>query len=234
MKHNPFLFLLGSLLLSLSLKAQTSFTLQTGLFMNKLEGGFENTVNVNGKSLSAGISLDHTRGKVFGWSIGYNVFNKSFQFGYPIELSSSIPQSGYYTTGYVIRAHEIQSSCLMRIGKHINLSAGPYIQINTNQVVSGLGIDENFYFPASAVDLYNSVELGYQGKLQLQFFLGKNFYFGAFANAGASVSDLRTKAWNDAWSYITGEQEDWDSTPLQNIYQHYGVCIGIRTKQKED
>jgi hypothetical protein len=124
MKYIP--LLIGSLLLSFALKAQTSLTLQSGLFVNKLEGGFVNTLDVTGKSLSAGISLDRTRGKVFGWSLGYNVFNKSFQFGYPITLSTSIPQPGYYQTGYVIRAHEIQYSFLMRLGKHINLSAGPY------------------------------------------------------------------------------------------------------------
>ena len=202
--------------------------------MNKLEGGFVNTLDVTGKSLSAGISLDHTRGKVFGWSLGYNVFNKSFQFGYPITLSTSIPQPGYHQAGYVIRAHEIQYSFLMRLGKHINLSAGPYVQINTDQIVAGMGVDPNFYYPSLPKDLYNNIELGYQGKLQLQFYLGRSFYFGAFANAGASTTDIRTKAWNDAWSFITGEQEDWESTPLKNIYQHYGVCIGLRTKQKED
>jgi hypothetical protein len=232
MKYIP--LLIGSLLLSFATKAQTSLTLQSGLFMNKLEGGFVNTLSVNGKSLSAGISLDHSRSKVFGWSLGYNVFNKSFQFGYPVTLSTSIPQSGYHQAGYVIRAHEIQYSFLMRLGKYINLSAGPYVQINTDQVIEGMGIDENFYFPSSVVDLYNNIELGYQGKLQLQFFLGNTFYFGAFANAGASTTDLRTQAWNDAWTYITGQQEDWESTPLKNIYQHYGVCIGFRSKQKQE
>jgi hypothetical protein len=232
MKYIP--LLIGSLLLSFALKAQTSLTLQSGLFVNKLEGGFVNTLDVTGKSLSAGISLDRTRGKVFGWSLGYNVFNKSFQFGYPITLSTSIPQPGYYQTGYVIRAHEIQYSFLMRLGKHINLSAGPYVQINSDQVIAGMGIDENFYFPSSVVDLYNSIELGYQGKLQLQFFLGNTFYFGAFANAGMSTTDLRTQAWDQAWTYISGTQESWESVPLKNVYQHYGVCIGIRSKQKED
>ncbi len=216
------------------MQSQTSFTLQSGLFMNELEGGFENTTSILGKSLSAGLSIDHTSGKVFGWSFGYSAFNKSFQFGYPITLTGTIQEPGHYVTGYVLRAHEIQSAFLMRLGKHINLSAGPYIQINSEDIVSGMGVDGDFYFPSLPQDLYNSIELGYQGKLQLQFFLGKNFYFGAFANAGASVSDLRTKAWNDAWSYITGQQEEWNSTPLRNIYQHYGVCIGIRTKQKED
>jgi hypothetical protein len=214
--------------------AQTSFTLQSGLFMNELEGGFENTTSITGKSLSFGLSLDHSRGKVFGWSFGYSAFNKSFQFGYPITTTGTIPESGHYVTGYVLRVHEIQSSLLMRLGKHINLSAGPYIQINSEDIVSGMGVDENFYYPSLPQDLYNSIEFGYQGKLQLQFFLGRNFYFGASANAGASMTDIRTKAWNDAWTYITGQKEDWESTPLKNIYQHYGVCIGFRTKQKED
>ena len=202
--------------------------------MNKLDGGFDNTVNVNGKSLSAGLSLDHTRGKVFGWSFGYNIFNKSFEFGYPITTTGTIPQDGHYMTGYVVRAHEIQSSFLIRLGKHINLSAGPYVQINTNQIIGGMGVDENFYFPSSLVDLYNSFELGYQGKLQLQFFLGKTFYFGAFANGGMSLTDLRTQAWNEAWTYISGAQESWSSEPLKNVYQHYGICIGLRSKQKAD
>jgi hypothetical protein len=232
MKYIP--LFIGSLLLSFAMEAQTSLTLQSGLFMNKIEGGFVNTLNVNGKSLSAGISLDHTRGNVFGWSFGYSVFNKSFQFGYPITTTGTIPEDGHYMTGYVVRAHEIQSSFLMRIGKHINLSGGPYVQINTDRVTGGMGVDENFYYPSSVVDLYNNIELGYQGKLQLQFFLGSTFYFGAFANAGASLTDIRTKAWNDAWTYITGQQEDWESTPLKNIYQHYGVCIGIRGKQKQE
>jgi hypothetical protein len=232
MKHIflPFAFCL----LSISLKAQTSFTLQSGLFMNELEGGFENTTSILGKSLSAGISIDHTRGKVFGWSCGYSAFNKSFQFGYPITLTGTIQEPGQYVTGYVLRAHEIQYSLLMRLGKHINLSAGPYIQINSDDIISGMGVDPNFYYPSLPQDLYNSIELGYQGKLQLQFYLGRSFYFGAFANAGASTSDIRTKAWNDAWTFITGQQEDWESTPLKNIYQHYGICIGLRTKQKED
>jgi hypothetical protein len=228
------LFLLAFCSLSISLKAQTSFTLQSGLFMNKLEGGFVNTIDVIGKSLSAGISIDHTRGKVFGWSCGYSAFNKSFQFGYPITMTGITPPSDHYVTGYVLRAHEIQYSFLMRLGKHINLSAGPYVQINTDQVIAGMGVDENFYFPSSVVDLYNSIELGYQGKLQLQFFLGNTFYFGAFANAGMSTTDLRTQAWDQAWTYISGTQESWESVPLKNVYQHYGVCIGIRSKQKED
>jgi len=216
------------------IKAQTSFTLQSGLFMNELDGGFENTTSILGKSLSAGISMDHTRGKVFGWSLGYSAFNKSFQFGYPITLTGTIPEPGHYVTGYVLRAHEIQWGFLMRLGKHINLSAGPYIQINSDDIISGMGVDPNFYYPSLPQDLYNSIELGYQGKLQLQFYLGRSFYFGAFANAGASTTDIRTKAWNDARTYITGQQEDWESTPLKNIYQHYGVCIGFRTKQKDD
>jgi len=232
MKYIP--LFIGSLPLSFAMKAQTSLTLQTGLFMNKLEGGFVNTLDVTGKSLSAGFSLDHTRGKVFGWSLGYNVFNKSFQFGYPLTLSTSIPQPGYHQAGYVIRAHEFQYSFLMRLGKHINLSAGPYVQINTDQIITGMGVDPNIYYPSLPQDLYKNIELGYQGKLQLQFYLGRSFYFGAYANAGASTTDIRTKAWNDAWSFITGEQEDWESTPLKNIYQHYGICIGLRTKQKED
>ncbi len=202
--------------------------------MNELEGGFENTTSIMGKSLSVGLSIDHSRGKVFGWSFGYSTFNKSFQFGYPITMTGTIQEPGHYVTGYVVRAHEIQGSFLMRLGKHINLSAGPYIQINSEDIVSGMGVDGDFYFPSLPQDLYESFEFGYQGKLQLQFFLGRNFYFGAFANAGASMTDIRTKAWNDAWTYITGQQEDWESTPLKNIYQHYGVCIGIRSKQKED
>lgn len=232
MKH--LFFLLAFCSLSISLKAQTSFTLQSGLFMNELDGGFENTTSILGKSLSAGISVDHTRGNVFGWLLGYSAFNKSFQFGYPITMTGTTQQPGHYQTGYVLRAHEIQSAFLMRLGKHINLSAGPYVQVNSSDVIAGMGVDENFYFPALPMDLYNSIELGYQGKLQLQFFLGKSFYFGAYANAGASMTDIRTKAWNDAWTYITGQQEDWESTPLKNIYQHYGICIGLRTKQKED
>ena len=221
-------------LLTLSLEAQTSFTLQSGLFMNELEGGFVNTTSIKGTSLSIGLSIDHTRGRVFGWSCGYSAFNKSFEFGYPITTTGTIPQDGHYATGYVVRAHELQSALLMRLGKHINLSAGPYVQINTDDIVAGMGVDEDFYYPSLPQDLYNSIEFGYQGKLQVQFFLGNHFYFGGFANAGASVTDLRTKAWNDAWSFITGQQEEWDSTPVKNVYQHYGVCIGLRTKQKDD
>jgi hypothetical protein len=221
-------------LLTLSLEAQTSFTLQSGLFMNELEGGFVNTTSIKGTSLSIGLSIDHTRGRVFGWSCGYSAFNKSFEFGYPITTTGTIPQEGHYATGYVVRAHELQSALLMRLGKHINLSAGPYVQINTDDIVTGMGVDEDFYYPSLPQDLYNSIEFGYQGKLQVQFFLGNHFYFGGFANAGASVTDLRTKAWNDAWSFITGQQEEWDSTPVKNVYQHYGVCIGLRTKQKDD
>lgn len=202
--------------------------------MNELEGGFVNTTSIKGKSLSIGLSVDHTRGKVFGWSFGYSAFNKSFEFGYPITTTGTIPQDGHYATGYVVRAHELQSAFLMRLGKHINLSAGPYVQINTDDIVAGMGVDENFYYPSLPQDLYNSIEFGYQGKLQVQFFLGNHFYFGGFANAGASVTDLRTKAWNDAWSFITGQQEEWDSTPVKNVYQHYGVCIGLRTKQNDD
>ena len=202
--------------------------------MNELEGGFVNTTSIKGKSFSIGLSVDHTRGKVFGWSFGYSAFNKSFEFGYPITTTGTIPQDGHYATGYVVRAHELQSAFLMRLGKHINLSAGPYVQINTDDIVAGMGVDENFYYPSLPQDLYNSIEFGYQGKLQVQFFLGNHFYFGGFANAGASVTDLRTKAWNDAWSFITGQQEEWDSTPLKNVYQHYGVCIGLRTKQNDD
>ncbi len=221
-------------LLTLSLEAQTSFTLQSGVFMNELEGGFVNTTSIKGTSLSIGLSIDHTRGRVFGWSCGYSAFNKSFEFGYPITTTGTIPQEGHYATGYVVRAHELQSAFLMRLGKHINLSAGPYVQINTDDIVAGMGVDEDFYYPSLPQDLYNSIEFGYQGKLQVQFFLGNHFYFGGFANAGASVTDLRTKAWNDAWSFITGQQEEWDSTPVKNVYQHYGVCIGLRTKQKDD
>ena len=202
--------------------------------MNELEGGFVNTTSIKGTSLSIGLSIDHTRGRVFGWSCGYSAFNKSFEFGYPITTTGTIPQDGHYTTGYVVRAHELQSALLMRLGKHINLSAGPYVQINTDDIVAGMGVDEDFYYPSLPQDLYNSIEFGYQGKLQVQFFLGNRFYFGGFANAGASVTDLRTKAWNDAWSFITGQQEEWDSTPVKNVYQHYGVCIGLRTKQKDD
>ena len=221
-------------MLTLSLEAQTSFTLQSGLFMNELEGGFVNTTSIKGTSLSIGLSIDHTRGRVFGWSCGYSAFNKSFEFGYPITTTGTIPQEGHYATGYVVRAHELQSALLMRLGKHINLSAGPYVQINTDDIVAGMGVDEDFYYPSLPQDLYNSIEFGYQGKLQVQFFLGNHFYFGGFANAGASVTDLRTKAWNDASSFITGQQEEWDSTPVKNVYQHYGVCIGLRTKQKDD
>lgn len=202
--------------------------------MNELEGGFVNTTSIKGTSLSIGLSIDHTRGRVFGWSCGYSAFNKSFEFGYPITTTGTIPQEGHYATGYVVRAHELQSALLMRLGKHINLSAGPYVQINTDDIVTGMGVDEDFYYPSLPQDLYNSIEFGYQGKLQVQFFLGNHFYFGGFANAGASVTDLRTKAWNDAWSFITGQQEEWDSTPVKNVYQHYGVCIGLRTKQKDD
>lgn len=202
--------------------------------MNELEGGFVNTTSIKGTSLSIGLSIDHTRGRVFGWSCGYSAFNKSFEFGYPITTTGTIPQEGHYATGYVVRAHELQSAFLMRLGKHINLSAGPYVQINTDDIVAGMGVDEDFYYPSLPQDLYNSIEFGYQGKLQVQFFLGNHFYFGGFANAGASVTDLRTKAWNDAWSFITGQQEEWDSTPVKNVYQHYGVCIGLRTKQKDD
>ena len=202
--------------------------------MNELEGGFVNTTSIKGTSLSIGLSIDHTRGRVFGWSCGYSAFNKSFEFGYPITTTGTIPQEGHYATGYVVRAHELQSALLMRLGKHINLSAGPYVQINTDDIVAGMGVDEDFYYPSLPQDLYNSIEFGYQGKLQVQFFLGNHFYFGGFANAGASVTDLRTKAWNDAWSFITGQQEEWDSTPVKNIYQNYGVCIGVRTKQKFD
>ena len=202
--------------------------------MNELEGGFVNTTSIKGTSLSIGLSIDHTRGRVFGWSCGYSAFNKSFEFGYPITTTGTIPQDGHYATGYVVRAHELQSALLMRLGKHINLSAGPYVQINTDDIVAGMGVDEDFYYPSLPQDLYNSIEFGYQGKLQVQFFLGNHFYFGGFANAGASITDLRTKAWNDAWSFITGQQEEWDSTPVKNVYQHFGVCVGLRTKQKDD
>jgi hypothetical protein len=232
MKH--ILILLAFCSLSISFNAQTSFTLQSGLFMNELEGGFVNTTSIKGTSLSIGLSIDHTRGRLFGWSCAYSAFNKSFEFGYPITTTGTIPQDGHYATGYVVRAHELQSAFLMRLGKHINLSAGPYVQINTNDIIAGMGVDEDFYYPSLPQDLYNSIEFGYQGKLQVQFFLGNHFYFGGFANTGASVTDLRTKAWNDAWSFITGQQEEWDSTPVKNVYQHYGIFIGLRTKQKDD
>jgi hypothetical protein len=231
MKKLIFLFVC---IASISVHAQTSFTVQSGVFLNEYEGGFDDTMPIQGSSLSAGFSVDHSRGKVFGWHMGYSAFNKSFQFGYPITTSIPLPGSSHYYAGYVVKAHELQSALLLRLGKHINLSAGPYLQINTTDVVSGLGIDEDLYFPALPKDLYKRIELGYQGKLQLQFFIGRNFFFGAYANAGASMTDLRTKAWDEAVSYISGQQEDWSSTKLKNIYQHYGICIGIRTKQKFD
>lgn len=218
---------------SVCVHAQTSFTLQSGVFLNEFDGGFDNIESIQGSGLSAGFSIDHSRGKLFGWTMGYSAFNKSFVFEYPITTIISLP-STHYTAGYLVRAHELQSALLLRLSKYVNLSAGPYLQINTTDVISGLGIDENFFFPALPKDLYKSLEFGYQGKLQLQFFIGRNFYFGAYANAGASLTDLRTKAWDEAVSSITGQQENWSSTKLKNIYQHYGICIGIRTKQKFD
>jgi len=141
--------------------------------MNELEGGFVNTTSIKGTSLSAGLSIDHTRGKVFGWSCGYSAFNKSFQFGYPITMTGITPPSDHYVTGYVMRAHEIQWAFLMRLGKHINLSVGPYVQINTDDIISGMGVDEDFYYPSLPQDLYNNIELGYQG-FNCSFFLAEH------------------------------------------------------------
>jgi hypothetical protein len=220
---------------AISVHAQTSITLQGGIFSNKMNGGFTMASSYFQQNLSAGISIDHSRGKVFGWMIGYSAFAKSFQFGYPYNSTSTVdPMPSEFTVGYNIKAHEIQSSLLMRLGKHINLSAGPYIHINTNQIIYGLGIDENFFYPALPKDLYNSIEFGYQGKLQLQFFIGRRFYVGGYANAGMSLTDLRTKAWNDAWSIITGEKITWTSDPMKDMFNHFGLCVGIRTKQKTD
>ena len=230
LKHIVQTFILA--LLATSLHAQTSITLQGGVFRNKMEGGFSNASSFFQSNLSAGISIDHSRRKVFGWMLGYNAFAKSFQFGYPYNSTSTVdPMPSEFTVGYNIKAHEIQSLLLMRLGKHINLCAGPYIHVNTHQIINGLGIDENFFYPALPKDLYNSIEFGYQGKLQLQFFLGRHFYFGAYAIAGKSLTDLRTNAWNQAWSIITGDKVTWTSDPMKDAFQHVGICIGIRTKQ---
>jgi hypothetical protein len=45
-----------------------------------MDGDFENALNYYNSSLSAGASIDYSRGKVFGWMIGYNKFNKSILF----------------------------------------------------------------------------------------------------------------------------------------------------------
>ena len=213
-------------LMSRTLHSQTSFTVQAGAYGNTLSGGFENTSAIPDWNMSAGVSLDHTRGKVFGWMVGFNMFNKSFQFDYPTAGQTELNE------GYVVRAHELQSAVLMRLGRHINLSIGPYLQINSRNIISG-AIDSTIYFPSLPKDLYNSVEFGYQGKLQLQFYLGDRFYWGLYANAGTSLTDLRTQAWEEARALINGSQESWESDPLKNVYQHYGACIGLRSKQKQ-
>lgn len=213
--------------LASAVNGQTSLTIQSGAFGNRMEGGFANTSSIRDWNMSAGVSLDHSRGKVFGWMLGLNMFNKSFQFDYPTADETVV------NSGYTVRAHELQSSVLMRLGRHINLSVGPYIQINSRNIISGAGIDSTMYFPSLPIDLYNSIEFGYQGKLQLQFYLGQRFYWGIFANAGASLTDLRTQAWDEARAIINGTQETWESDPLKNVYQHYGFCIGLRSKQKQ-
>jgi hypothetical protein len=207
---------------------QFSLSMQGGLFRNKMDGGFEGSgVSAVYKSnLSAGISIDYSRGKVFGWMLGYNKFNKSILF----EIDA--PQ-GENQIGYNFVTHEIQCGYLIRLGKHINLSVGSYVHINTNQVRDVQGWETNFYsvFPE---EQYRKFETGYQGKLQLQFYLTDRIYAGAFANAGMSLTDLRSENWDKAWSDLKDRNKELKNGPMKNLYQHFGLCIGFRTQRKED
>ena len=226
MKKNTLLFLLTCALVH-SAFSQFSLTVQGGLYRNKMEGDFENASALYKSNLSAGASIDYTRGKVFGWMIGYNKFNKSILF----EIDQS---SGKEELGISFVAHEIHTGMLMRLGKHINLSLGSYIQINTNQVKGDVEKWETNIYPIVPEDVYKKIETGYQGKLQLQFYLTERIYAGAFANAGMSWTDIRTENWDKAWKSINDDNTDWDKSPLKNLYQHYGLCIGFRTKPKDD
>ena len=192
-----------------------------------MDGNFENASALYKSNLSAGASIDYTRGKVFGWMIGYNKFNKSILF--EVDQSNEKEQFG---VSFV--AHEIHTGMLMRLGKHINLSVGSYIQINTNQIKGDVQKWEENIYQIVPEDLYKKIETGYQGKLQLQFYLTDRIYAGAFANAGMSWTDIRTENWDKAWNSINDDNNEWDKSPLKNLYQHYGLCIGFRTKPKDD
>jgi hypothetical protein len=226
MKKNTLLLLLFCTLAHGSF-SQFSLTVQGGLYRNKMEGNFENASALYKSNLSAGASIDYTRSKVFGWMIGYNKFNKSILF----ELDQT---TGKEQLGISFVAHEIHSGMLMRLGKHINLSIGSYIQINTNQIKGDVEKWEENFYQVVPEDLYKKIETGYQGKLQLQFYLTDHIYAGAFANAGMSWTDIRTENWDKAWKSINDDNEEWDKSPLKNLYQHYGLCIGFRTKPKDD
>jgi hypothetical protein len=210
-----------------SVYSQFSMTIQGGLYRNKMDGNFENARSLYKSNLSAGASIDYTRGKVFGWMIGYNKFNKSILF--EIDQTSRKEQ-----VGISFVAHEIHTGMLMRLGKHINLSFGSYIQINTNQIKGDVQKWEENIYQIVPEDLYKKIETGYQGKLQLQFYLTDRIYAGAFANAGMSWTDIRTENWDKAWNSINDDNNEWDKSPLKNLYQHYGLCIGFRTKPKDD
>jgi len=179
--------------------AQFSFNVQGGLFRNKMDGGFEGTgiSAVYKSNLSAGVSIDYTRGKVFGWMLGYNKFNKSILF----EIDGLPDQN---EIGYNFVTHEIQCGYLIRLGKHINLSVGSYVHINTQQVKDVQEWEKNIY-AVIPEEQYRKFETGYQGKLQLQFYLNDHFYVGGFANAGMSLTDLRSENWEKAWSNLQAD-----------------------------
>jgi hypothetical protein len=208
--------------------SQFSLNVQGGLFRNKMDGSFTDASALYKSNLSAGVSIDYSRGKVFGWMLGYNKFNKSILF----EIEQSGNNSEQIGVSFV--AHEIHSGMLLRVGKHINLSIGSYIQINTNQIKGDVEQWEKKFYPIIPEDLYKKIETGYQGKLQLQFYLTDRMYVGAFANAGMSWTDLRTENWDKAWTNFNENEEEWKNGPMKNLYQHYGLCIGFRTKPKED
>jgi hypothetical protein len=207
-------------------------TIQGGLYRNKMDGNFENALNYYNSSLSAGASIDYSRGKVFGWMIGYNKFNKSILFNVDQTTNPFVRKMEQFGVSFV--AHEIHTGMLMRLGKHINLSIGSYIQINTNQIKDDVENWEEKIYPIVPEELYKKIETGYQGKLQLQFYLTNRIYAGAFANAGMSWTDIRTENWDKAWSKFKNDNSEWNNGPLKNLYQHYGLCLGFRTKPKDD
>lgn len=235
-------FLLLVLISNPQVLAQSSVTLGYSILASEPKGGFEYSTPYNTQNSYFSIGFDQRDSSLVGYSIQFRTGMKSPTYGYPFIQYFNYLDDQYICylypnlvyQGVVFRYYEAFAGATLYGGRIIQVRLGPYISYNSPKTLDREpNTDSNYYFPASAKDMYTRIEFGGQLQLSLHLPIGKHFFLAGDGTIGTSFNDLRKDQWKDAFQQVPSVPEgepqyvNMNSEKVSNRFYSYGLGIGF-------